>query len=63
MRKLDLSIIAILLFMAVLADSIFMMMSVLLDAFFVGTAFLYLTQIAVKRGTPAKGKPKMGEEE
>lgn len=61
MRKFDLGIIAFLLSMAVLADSIFMVMSVLLDLFFVGTAFIYLTQIALKRDTK-KSKKKMEEE-
>lgn len=61
MRKFDLGIIAFLLSMAVLADSIFMVMSVLLDLFFVGTAFIYLTQIALKRDVK-KSKKKMEEE-
>lgn len=61
MRKFDLGIIAFLLSMAVLADSIFMVMSVLLDLFFVGAAFIYLTQIALKRDVK-KSKKKMEEE-
>jgi hypothetical protein len=61
MRKLDLGVIAFLLTMAVLADSVFMMMSVILDLIFAGTAFLYLTQIACKRDNK-KSKKKMEEE-